>query len=242
MEPAVLYEDDDLLVVDKPAGLVVHPSYKNASGTLLDALRASAHAWPAGRRPSIVGRLDKFTSGLVVVAKHAAAHAALQRALTARDAQKIYLAIVRGVPPAEDTIDLPLTPDPADRRRRAVAPEGARSLTEFERLETGRGMCGAVALLRCRLRTGRRHQIRAHLAARGWPIVGDAVYGEAVEGVERHALHAWRTAFLHPSKPIRVEVEAPPPQDFWSLLYSCFAETRSGTSASAFFQFAKKRS
>ncbi len=242
MPPAILYEDDDLLAVDKPAGVVVHPSYKNPSGTLLDALVALAQQWPVGQRPSIVGRLDKFTSGLVIVAKHATAHAALQRALAARDAQKIYLAVVCGDPPDHDTVDLPLAHDPSDRRRRIVSSDGAPSVTEFERLECGRGACGTVALLRCRLRTGRRHQIRAHLAARGWPIVGDSTYGEALEGFGRHALHAWRASFMHPETRRQIEVEAPPPQDFCSLLYSCFAETSSGRSGSALFQFEKNRS
>jgi 23S rRNA pseudouridine1911/1915/1917 synthase len=237
-----VYEDADLLIVDKPAGLVVHPSYKNPDGTLLDALTARASTWPPGSRPSLVGRLDKQTSGLVLVAKHAQAHARLQRAVAARDAQKLYLAMVRGTPPISATIDLPLTHDPHDRRRRIVADGGAASVTVFERLATCDSALGPVALLQCRLITGRRHQIRVHLAAQGWPIVGDAVYGEAVEGVTRHALHAWRLAFTHPSTRTRVEVEAPPPQDFCSLLYSCFADTSSGMSASASFQFEKKRS
>jgi len=238
----VLYEDADLLVVDKPAGLVVHPSYKHPGGTLLDALMAREPAWLPDTRPSLVGRLDKQTSGLVLVAKHARAHAALQHILASREAEKIYMAIVRGTPPLSGTIDLPLTHDPIDRRRRIVAEGGAPSATEFECLAAGVCAHGPVAVLRCRLRTGRRHQIRVHLAASGWPIVGDAVYGEAIEGVTRHALHAWRLAFRHPSTGARVEVEAPPPQDFCSLLYSCFADTSSGRSASAFFQFAKKRS
>ncbi|HZT77461.1 MAG TPA: RluA family pseudouridine synthase [Vicinamibacterales bacterium] len=238
----VLYEDDDLLVVDKPAGVVVHPSYKNPDGTLLDALMAQAAAWPPGHRPSIVGRLDKQTSGLVVVAKHAAAHAGLQRALASPHADKIYLAIVRGTPPASAIVDAPLMHDPVDRRRRIVSPDGAPSVTEFSVLESGRGPHGEVSLLRCRLRSGRRHQIRVHAASHGWPIVGDALYGEAIAGVTRHALHAWRVGFMHPSTRVPLTVEAPPPQDFCSLLYSCFAETTSGISGSAFFQFAKNRS
>jgi 23S rRNA pseudouridine1911/1915/1917 synthase len=240
--PAVLYEDDDCLIIDKPAGVVVHPSYKNPDGTLLDALAVRAATWPPGTRPSLVGRLDKQTSGLVLVAKHAHAHARLQRAVAARDAQKLYLAIVRGAPPLSGTIDLPLTHDPDDRRRRIVAEGGAASVTEFERIAASDSARGPVALLQCRLLTGRRHQIRVHLAANGWPIVGDAVYGEAVDGVTRQALHAWRLAFTHPSTQARVDVEAPPPQDFCSLLYSCFADTSSGMSVSAFFQLAKKRS
>jgi 23S rRNA pseudouridine1911/1915/1917 synthase len=240
--PAVLYEDDDLLIVDKPAGVVVHPSYKNPSGTLLDALTARAAAWPSGMRPSLVGRLDKQTSGIVIVAKHARAHAALQRAVASREARKLYLAIVRGTPPASGTIDLALTHDPVDRRRRLASDTGAPSVTDFERLDTGDGACGPVALLQCRLRTGRRHQIRVHLASRGWPIVGDAMYGEAIDGVARHALHAWRMAFTHPSSGVRLEIEAPPPQDFCSLLYSCLATTSSGMSGSALLQLAKNRS
>lgn len=240
--PAILFEDDDLLIVDKPAGMVVHPSYKNLNGTLLDALAELAAAWPPGGRPSIVGRLDKMTSGVVVIAKHAEAHSALQRALASPAAEKIYLAIVRGTPPDAGTIDLPLSHDPVDRRRRIATPDGAPSVTEFDRLESGRGLVGDVSLLRCRLRTGRRHQIRVHLATSGWPIVGDATYGEAIDGIARHALHAWRVGFRHPLRAIRVDVEAPLPQDFCSLLYSCFAETTSGMSASAFFQFVKNRS
>jgi 23S rRNA pseudouridine1911/1915/1917 synthase len=214
----VLYEDADLLVVDKPAGVVVHPSYKNPNGTLLDALMAIAVDWPPGQRPSIVGRLDKFTSGLVIVAKHAGAHAALQRALSSRDAQKIYLAVVRGVPPEAGTIDLPLAHDPNDRRRRIVSADGAPSVTEFARIETVRRGGSDVTLLRCRLRSGRRHQIRVHLAAQGWPILGDSVYGEALDGAARHALHAWRASCAHPSGGGRVEVESPPSSDFWNLV------------------------
>ena len=233
MTPDVLHEDDDMLAVDKPAGIVVHPTYKNRDGTLLDAL-------PSGSR--VVTRLDKWTSGVVIVAKHAAAHAVLQRALALPDAEKIYFAIVRGIPPQSGVIDAPLAPDPADRRRRIISLSGAPSVTEFDRLQSGDGVHGAVSVLRCRLRTGRRHQIRVHLASRGWPILGDTVYGEALDGVSRHALHAWRVAFTHPSTGAFVAIEAPPPQDFCSLLYSCFAEMSSGMSASAFAQFAKNRS
>ena len=233
MTPDVLHRDDDLLAVHKPAGIVVHPTYKNREGTLLDAL-------PPGSR--VVTRLDKWTSGIVIIATRADAHAALQLALASPDADKIYLAIVRGAPPPRGTIDAPLAHDPADRRRRIVSPDGGPSVTEFERLASGDGAHGVVTLLRCRLRTGRRHQIRVHLASLGWPVVGDAVYGDAIAGVARHALHAWRVAFTHPATRQRVSVEAPAPQDFGSLLYSCFAETTSGMSASAFAQFLKNRS
>ena len=216
----LLFEDDHLLIVDKPAGLVVHPAYKNPSGTLLDEL--GARGWPPGTRPSIVGRLDRVTSGLVIVAKTAEAHARLQRALASGDAEKIYLAVVRGTTPAAGVIDLPLASDPADRRRRAVSPAGAPSVTAFERVDTGADASGTVSRLTCRLVTGRRHQIRVHLAARGWPIVGDATYGTALEGFPRIALHAWRTAFVHPMTGEPLEVEAPLPPDLRAVIDACF--------------------
>lgn len=202
----ILFEDEWLLVVDKPAGLVVHPTYRNESGTLLDELRDRA----SGATLSVVGRLDKLTSGIVVLAKSAEAHAAVQRVWP--DAEKDYFAVVRGhVEPERGEISAPLASDPADRRRRIVADDGAPSVTRFERLEYD-----AVAnrsLLRCRLVTGRRHQIRVHFASRGWPIVGDAVYGEPLEGFPRHALHAWRISLPHPASGSRIDVSTTPVVD-----------------------------
>ena len=207
----ILFEDEWLVAIDKPAGLVVHPTYKNREGTLLDQLRASA---PVARL-SVVGRLDKLTSGIVVVAKSAAAHAALQKCWP--DAEKDYLAVVRGfVEPARGEIDLPLGTDPADRRRRIVRSDGALSTTVFERLEYA--ATSNRSLVRCRLVTGRRHQIRVHLAARGWPIVGDAVYGEPLEGYPRHALHAWRIVLRHPGSNQAIRIEAPVPHDLRAWL------------------------
>ena len=208
----VLFEDEDLLILDKPAGLVVHPTYKNPDGTLLDALAAR------GGRPSVVGRLDKFTSGIVLVAKRPAVHAALQRTLTSTASEKIYLAIVRGIAEAGGSIDLPLASDPADRRRRMVSSTGAPSVTMFERFDTGALDGSAVSLLRCRLVTGRRHQIRVHLAARGWPVLGDTVYGDPLDGFPRVALHAWHLAFDHPSSGGRVVVTCPPPAEIGALM------------------------
>jgi 23S rRNA pseudouridine1911/1915/1917 synthase len=205
----ILFEDECLLAVNKPAGLVVHPAYRNLDGTLLDELRARD---PLARL-SLVGRLDKLTSGIVVLAKNAATHAAVQRSWHA--AEKDYLAVVSGcVDPPQGRIDLPLGTDPSDRRRRIVRPEGAASVTEFERLDYDAS--SRRSLLRCRLMTGRRHQIRVHLAARGWPIVGDAVYGEALDGFARHALHAWRLALPHPAGGT-FTVSAPVPETFLSL-------------------------
>ncbi|MEO7156467.1 MAG: RluA family pseudouridine synthase, partial [Vicinamibacterales bacterium] len=208
----VLYEDADLLAVDKPAGLVVHPSYRNVSGTLINGLLEYAESWPEGSAPGLLGRLDKLTSGIVIVTKRRDIQAALQRAMAARRVDKDYLVIVRGKPsPARGTIDLALDRDPWDRRRITVTDRGGQpSVTRYERLST----TNAFSLVRCRLITGRTHQIRVHLAAKGWPFVGDAVYGSTVrqrtgptpgpqvpelaEKFPRQALHSWRVAFRQP--------------------------------------------
>ena len=218
MELDVLYEDETLMVVNKPAGIVVHPTYRNASGTLLDALRAHADAWQESQNPTIVGRLDKGTSGIVVVAKTAADHASLQRILQAPDSVKDYLAVVRGSVNVErGTISDPLLVDPCDRRRVIVATvsgSGQASETQFERLEH----TAETSLLLCRLITGRRHQIRVHLASRGWPIVGDRVYGNAIDEFPRQALHAWRVRLAHPVSGQQIRVEAPLPPELQGLL------------------------
>jgi 23S rRNA pseudouridine1911/1915/1917 synthase len=230
----VLYEDDDLIAVNKPAGLVVHPSFKNTSGTLMNGLLARAQSWPEGSKPALVGRLDKLTSGVVLVTKRSEIHAAMQRAMDARRVDKDYLAIVRGKPsPARGTIDLALDRDPWDRRRITVTDRGGQpSVTKYERLSTNNG----YSLVRCRLITGRTHQIRVHLSAKGWPIVGDAAYGpgagsrepgagkrEPAAGVlaadrfQRQALHAWRLAFRQPRTGREIVIEAPLPEDMKAL-------------------------
>ena len=218
MELDILFEDDALMVVNKPAGIVVHPTYRNASGTLLDALRAHASGGHEPDNPAIVGRLDKYTSGIVVVAKTAAHHASLQRILQSLDSEKDYLAVVRGSVNVErGTISDPLLVNPSDRRRVIIATVGGNgraSETQFERLDhTDEG-----SLLRCRLITGRRHQIRVHLASRGWPVIGDRIYGNATDEFPRQALHAWRTAFVHPVSGRQIRVEAPLPPELQSLL------------------------
>jgi len=215
--PTVLFEDDDFVIVDKPAGVVVHPTYKNPDGTLLDAL-------PAGAR--IVGRLDRLTSGAVVVAKRAEAHASLQRALAAPDAEKIYLALVQGLAYERGRINLPLGTDPSDRRRRIVTDCGAASATDFERVDTGMLEGTPISLLRCRLLSGRRHQIRVHLSARGWPVLGDEVYGEPLPGFPRLALHAWRIAFDHPVTGGRVAIACPLPAELSALCARCALSSR----------------
>jgi 23S rRNA pseudouridine1911/1915/1917 synthase len=225
----VLFEDDQVLALNKPAGVVVHPAYKHATGTIMNALLGRGRAWPAGSRPSIVGRLDKGTSGIVLVAKTAAVHAALQRAMTR--AEKLYLAVAYGKPPLRGEIDLRVQLDPRDRRRVVASPgTGASSLTGFERVARAAAPPVGLALLRCRLVTGRRHQIRVHLAARGWPIVGDPKYGEprwtrigdaslaaALQAFGRQALHAWRLTVQHPDGSV-LRIEAPLPPDMRGLI------------------------
>ena len=227
MSLEVLYEDDDLLALNKPAGLVVHPSYKNADGTLMNGVLERAKTWPEGSRPGLLGRLDKYTSGAVLVAKRPAVHAALQRAMDARRIDKDYAALVWGRPsPMRGTIDLALDRDPWDRRRITVTDRGGQpSVTKYERLAT----TTAFSLVRCRLITGRTHQIRVHLSARGWPIVGDAVYGrrrkggdatpleEIAYGFARQALHAWRLSLRHPITNTPIEIIAPIPADMQQL-------------------------
>jgi 23S rRNA pseudouridine1911/1915/1917 synthase len=229
----VLYEDDHVIAVDKPSGMVVHPTCGHPGGTMLNALLWRARAWPATERPSIVGRLDRLTSGIVVVARTAGIHAALQRAMASSDSEKEYLAVVYGrVNVARGEIDLRLGRDRGDRRRIvASATIGAASLTRFERLARVPAPRAGLSLLRCRLATGRTHQIRVHLAARGWPLVGDPTYGEprwpqitdptlaaALAAFPRQALHAWRVALIHPVTGARLRLEAPVPRDFERLL------------------------
>jgi 23S rRNA pseudouridine1911/1915/1917 synthase len=220
----ILYEDDDLLAVNKPAGLVVHPSFKNTTGTLINGLLAHARAWPAGSTPALVGRLDKLTSGIVIVTKRGEIHAILQRAMAARRIDKDYLAIVWGKPsPSRGTIDLALDRDPWDRRRVTVTDRGGQpSVTRYERVSTN----GAFSMVRCRLITGRTHQIRVHLAAKNWPIVGDAAYGpkkiepkavEAAAKFPRQALHSWRISFRQPRTGRELAIEAPLPTDMKRL-------------------------
>jgi 23S rRNA pseudouridine1911/1915/1917 synthase len=205
----------------------------------MNALLWHARAWPATQRPSLVGRLDKLTSGILVVAKTAAVHAALQR--TSISSEKDYLAVVYGRVSVAGgggggggggQIDLRLGRDRGDRRRVvASATVGAPSLTRFERLARVAAPRAGLSLLRCRLTTGRTHQIRVHLAARGWPLVGDPVYGEprwsqvidpalaaTLQAFPRQALHAWRVAITHPVTHDRLLLEAPVPHDLEGLL------------------------
>lgn len=225
----VLYEDDDLLVVVKPAGLVAHPTATRRSGTLVNALLGRAEKAARPWTPHLVQRLDRGTSGLVVVAKSGSAHTALQQAL--RDGEKDYLAVVFGRPDERGLLDAPLGRDPLDRRRVVVRASGSAAATEYETLARSTRDRRGLALVRCRLRTGRTHQIRVHLADRGWPIVGDATYGRPprtrlaaipldrlARGFPRPALHAWRVAFRLPATGTLVRFEAAVPDDIAALV------------------------
>ena len=205
----VLYEDDALMAVNKPAGMVVHPSFRNPSGTLLNGV-----LWRVRDRkdvrPGLVSRLDKDTSGVVVVALSPGVHARLQRDAHACRVIKEYLAIVRGTPQtSEGRIALALRRDPADRRRVIADPTGVPSETTYSVIANGDG----YSLVSCRLGTGRTHQIRVHFASTGSPIAGDRTYGSADSLIRRPALHAWRITFPHPHSRKVVRIEAPVPDD-----------------------------
>ena len=193
----IVYEDDELLVVDKAAGMVVHPAAGNWSGTVLNALLARHPSSAALPRAGIVHRLDKDTSGLMVVGKTLPAVTALVRAIAAREVHRRYLAIAHGRPATRSfTIDAPVGRDPAARIRMAVVASGKPARTDIECLAS----TGDLSALRCTLHTGRTHQIRVHLSSRGLPLVGDRLYGgEAALGVGRQALHAAELAFAHPA-------------------------------------------
>ena len=209
----ILHDDDAFIAIDKPPGIVVHPSYKQASGTLLNALLWHARERD-GLRPGILTRLDKGTSGLVLVAWTAEVHRTMQRDAAAGAIRKEYLAVVSGQPrPRAGTITAPLARDPGDRRRVVIAGGGAPSETRYSVVAEH----GPLALLRCELVTGRTHQIRVHLAARGWPVIGDAVYGVASPTMARPALHAWRITLPHPITRTPMTIIAPVPDDIANL-------------------------
>ena len=227
----IVYEDDALLVIDKPAGLVVHPAPGHASGTLVNAILAhcpelaAAEGVRAGARPGIVHRLDRDTSGLIVVAKNERVRRNLQRQFKDREVYKAYLALLEGhLQPAWGRIEAPVGRDPKHRQRMAVLPGGREAVTEYHVLEQFAHSLGAAAgdytLVQAEPKTGRTHQIRVHLASIGHPVVGDLVYGRRKPRlpVPRQFLHAWKLAFRHPKTGMRVEFEAPLPGDLEAVL------------------------
>ncbi len=230
----IVYEDEHLLVVDKPAGLVVHPAAGNRDGTMVNALLHHCGGSLSGiggvARPGIVHRIDKNTSGLLVVAKHDLAHEGLARQFADHSIERRYLAIVSDVPRLlEGKIDAPLARSPHDRKKIAIVDandhergKGKRAVTYWKRLTVLKG----AALIECRLETGRTHQVRVHLASIGHPLVGDPVYGRTRKehrqllkdlGFERQALHATHLGFIHPLTKRRLSFDSALPSDMQEL-------------------------
>jgi 23S rRNA pseudouridine1911/1915/1917 synthase len=227
----VLYEDADVAVIDKPAGLVVHPAAGHADGTLVNALlfHVKDLSGVGGEiRPGIVHRLDKDTSGVMIVAKHDAAHRKLTGEWNTERVRKEYVALVYGTPSSErGTVDAPIGRDPRDRKRMAVVAGGRAAITDYELAERLR----YVSLVRCRLRTGRTHQIRVHLKHLGHPIVGDPLYSgpqwrgipdkrvqKLLSSLQRQLLHAAKITFAHPATGASMTFAAPLPNDFASVI------------------------
>lgn len=237
MDLDIRYEDDDLLVLVKPAGLVVHPGAGNADGTLQNALLAHDPRAVELPRAGIVHRLDKDTSGLMVVARSQQAHTALVAMLSRHEVLRQYEAVVRGVLIAGDSIDAPLGRHPVDRLRQAVreGEQGKHALTHYRLRERFR----AHSLIQCNLETGRTHQIRVHMAHVGHPLVGDPMYAgglrlprgatpalvEVLRGFRRQALHAERLEFAHPVTGAAMSFEASRPPDMDALIHALRADT-----------------
>ncbi|MDA1347541.1 MAG: RluA family pseudouridine synthase [Chloroflexi bacterium] len=215
---SVVHEDSDLLVVDKPAGMTVHPGPGHRSGTLANAVLARCpdlHGIGGTLRPGIVHRLDKNTSGLIVVAKNQKAHTRLSFQLKQRRFKKVYVALLRGrLSPAEAIIEAPIGRDPRDRKRMAVVATGREAITRYIVLEYLAG----YSLVEVTPTTGRTHQIRVHLSSLGHPLVGDSVYGQAHTGLDRHFLHAKILGFEHPSTGATVEFRAELPSELRRFL------------------------
>ena len=225
----IVYQDRDLIVVDKPAGMVVHPAAGHASGTLVNALLHHVDDLSGiggEKRPGIVHRLDRGTSGLMVVAKHDAAHEELARQFHDREVEKEYIALVWGEVMAGRRIDLPIGRDPGDRKK--MSARARRSREAVTRITKAEHFGRMLTLAHLAIHTGRTHQIRVHLSAIGHPVVGDPVYGgvhrrvpgdlRAVTHLNRPFLHAARFAFTHPIEGRRMQFESPLPEDLQQVL------------------------
>jgi 23S rRNA pseudouridine1911/1915/1917 synthase len=223
----VVFEDEHLIVIDKQAGLVVHPAAGNADGTLVNALLHHCAGNLSGiggvARPGIVHRIDKDTSGLMVAAKTDRAHEGLAKQFHDHSIDRRYKAIVSGRPmPAAGSIDAPLARSPSNRKKIAIVPNGRRAVTHYATLERLNG----GALVECRLETGRTHQVRVHMASLGHPLLGDPVYGRTKQvhktvletlGFRRQALHAARLGFIHPVNSIALAFDSEMPADMQEL-------------------------
>jgi 23S rRNA pseudouridine1911/1915/1917 synthase len=229
LDVAILYQDADLIVVDKPAGMVVHPAAGHAGGTLVNALLHHVHDLSGiggEKRPGIVHRLDRGTSGLMVVAKNDRAHEELARQFHDREVEKEYIALVWGVVQAGRRIDAPIGRDPANRKK--MSAKARRSREAVTRIVRAERINPAVTLAHVAIHTGRTHQIRVHLSAIGHPIVGDSLYGgvrrrvlgdlRAVTRLQRPFLHAARLVFKHPADGRRMEFVSELPQDLQAVL------------------------
>ncbi len=230
----VVFEDDALIVVDKPAGLVVHPAPGNPDRTLVNALLAHCGHSLSGiggvRRPGIVHRLDKDTSGLMVAAKTDAAHRGLARQFARREIDRAYRAVVHGTPsPAAGAIEGAIGRHPRHRKKMAVVAGGKPARTRYT-VEATYG--GRAALVRCVLETGRTHQIRVHMAHRGWPVIGDRLYarGRTAAAPTRQALHASRLGFTHPLSGVKICFKSNLPSDIKGLI----CDLRHGAAAPRF--------
>ena len=217
----VVYEDKDIIVVNKPKGLVVHPANGNWDGTLFNAIMAKCKDSLSGIggeiRPCIVHRLDKDTSGLLIIAKNDKAHLNLSEQIKNREVKKIYYALVRGVVPENDaTINMPIARSTKDRKKMAVDKNGKEAITHFKVLER----FDKYTLLEVKIDTGRTHQIRVHLSQIGYPVVGDEVYsnGKNEFGVHGQLLHAKSLDFTHPSTGEKIHLEAEIPTEFANVL------------------------
>ena len=216
---SIVYEDDDLLVVDKPAGLTVHPAPGHPDGTLVNAVLAhcpNLQGIGGTVRPGIVHRLDKDTSGLMVVAKNDPTHRSLSDQLKARAFTKVYIALVHGrVTPSEAIIDAPIGRSNANRQRMSITERGREAVTKYRVLRH----YPAHTLVEIRPTTGRTHQIRVHFASIGYPLVGDATYGKPDNRLNRHFLHASTLGFLHPAKEEFQEFTSPLPVELEEYLH-----------------------